>query len=519
MIKIKSQKAVLLLSFVFSLISTVYFFSRDYIIAYGDAESHLNIAKRVVSGLTPGLAQLGGIWLPLPHLLMVPLVIPDFLWRSGLSGTIISAAAFILSSLLIFKIVKMISGREFVAFLASLVFMTNPNILYLQTTPMTEMLLIVFFLLNTYFFIKFIKEGEILSLILAGFFGLGATLTRYDGWFLVALESVLITGYFLFRKNSWQEIEGKLILFSTVAFYGIFLWLIWNILIFKTPFYFTNSIFSAKSQQLSWLARNELPAYNNLPISFLYYFVTSMSNVGIIFFGLAIAGFFRFLFDRQNKFSLIMASVLLTPFIFYVISLFLGQSVIFIPALTPARFEWRLFNVRYGVMAVPAAAIFFALLFKKATSKAVPIIILLFSLQLFLYLIGYSQIISLTDGVSGLSSAKKNDAQFWLKKNYDSGLVLLDDYARTLSIIRTGIPMKNVIYVGTKPYWEESFQEPEKYATWIIMQKDDEVWRNIYDKPEIQARLYKYFNKVYTSKEILIFKRIKISMLINNLQS
>src|SRR3989344_2720853 len=62
--------------------ATTFFYFQDTIVAYGDAESHLNIAKRVVDSLTPGAAQLGGIWLPLPHVLLAPLVYFDFLWRS-----------------------------------------------------------------------------------------------------------------------------------------------------------------------------------------------------------------------------------------------------------------------------------------------------------------------------------------------------------------------------------------------------------------------------------------------------
>jgi hypothetical protein len=41
------------------------------------------------------------------------------------------------------------------------------------------------------------------------------------------------------------------------------------------------------------------------------------------------------------------------------------------------------------------------------------------------------------------------------------------------------------------------------------MQKDDEVWKHLYDDPKVQGRLYKYFSKAYTSPEILIFKRNK----------
>jgi hypothetical protein len=76
-----------------------------------------------------------------------------------------------------------------------------------------------------------------------------------------------------------------------------------------------------------------------------------------------------------------------------------------------------------------------------------------------------------------------------------------------MSVIRTPVPMRNFIYVGNKPYWEESLKEPEKYATWIIMQKNDAVWNALYEDQEKQGRLYKYFVKQYTSDNILVFRR------------
>lgn len=503
------QKILLILSVVLSLTSIIFCYFNDYVIAYGDAESHLNIAKRVISCLTPGLAQLGGIWLPLPHLLMVPLIAFDSLWRTGLAGSLVSAVTFVIACLVVYKLALLITENEKISFLAALIFMTNPNILYLQSTPMTELPLIAFSLLNSYFFLKFIKDkSELLSLILAGFFGFCATLTRYDGWFLVALEVGLLALFSFLKKQSLARAEGQLILFATPSFYGIFLWFLWNLLIFKNPFYFTNSIFSAKSQQMAWLARNQLPAYHHLGLAFIYYLVTSASNIGLVFSLVAASGIILFILTDKRTIRFFALPVLLAPFIFYVASLYFGQSVIFIPSLTPTTFEWRLFNVRYGVMMVPVAAIFFAYFFRKSSRFLIPLVTLFFFFQLLLYLTGQAEVITLTDGVKGLSSAKRPDAQRWLKDHYDKGLVLLDDYARSLSVIRAHIPMEKVIYIGTAPFWEESFKEPEKYATWIIMQKDDTVWRYLYDQPEMQARLYKYFNKVYTSEEILIFKRI-----------
>ncbi len=132
--------------------------------------------------------------------------------------------------------------------------------------------------------------------------------------------------------------EGKFILFSTMAFFGIGLWILWNFLILSDPLYFTNSPFSAKSQQQNWLARGELPAYGNILMSFAYYTVTSYASSGISIFLISVAGFFWFLVKGFSKNKLFLSLLFLVPFIFYVATLYLGQSVIFIPQLTPPSF-------------------------------------------------------------------------------------------------------------------------------------------------------------------------------------
>lgn len=508
--RIRLLRLTIAITILLAVISTANSFSRDLIVAYGDAESHLNIAKRVIHSLTPGFAQLGGIWLPVPHILMIPFVWSDFLWRTGLAGSIVSGAAFVVSSIFLFKLTILLTKNKYAAFFAALVFMFNPNILYLQSTPMTELPLVAFFILSSYFFIRYIKnEDEILSLLVSAFFGFCAVLTRYDGWFLVLFEALTIILLYFNRRENWSKIEGKFLLFSTLAFFGVILWMGWDLLILGDPFYFTNSQFSARSQQQEWLRRGELPAYHNLPLSLAYYLVTAMSNGGVIIFFVALAGLIFYLANKKDLQRFFIAFILLVPFIFNVFTLFLGQSVIFIPHLTPVGFEWRLFNVRYGVLMIPVLSLFFAYVYHKTKQIGAKVLLIsLLMLQFGLYFVGYSKIITLADGIEGLSRARRPDAEYWIKKKYDFGLVLVDDYARTLSIIRSGIPMQNIIYVGNKPYWEESLTAPERYARWIIMQKNDDVWKAIYDKPNVRGRLFKYFQKAYTSPQILIFRRI-----------
>lgn len=539
---LSGEQWVTVLSTLLALASTAYFFQQGVLVSYGDAESHLNIAKRVIHSMTPGFAQLGGIWLPLPHMFLIPFVSVDFLWRTGLAGAIVSGVAFVISSVFLYKLGYLLMRSATSAFVVASVFMLNPNVLYLQSTPMTEVVLIAFFVLSSYFFIRFLlDDSNILMLIAAALFGFCASLSRYDGWGLVAMEAgVLFLHYLPFRLNMarlrgagpesggwitvkeestfvrhWQRLEGRLILFSSLAFFGIFLWMVWGYLILGDPLYFTHSQFSANSQQQSWNARGELPAYHNVGIAFVYYLFTSMESSGILLASIAFIGMGLFAFNtwrthwRMNMFVML---IVLVPFFFNVLTLFLGQSVIFLPGITPITFEWTLFNVRYGTMMVPAFALFIGYAFYRSALFGRLLIVGLVGLQCLLFAIGFTPVLALQDGVVGLSSAtaKIPDAQQWLAREYDHGILLTDDFARTVSIVRVPrIHMQDVIYIGNKPFWEESLVEPEKYARWIIMQKDDTVWKNLNDDPEKNARLYKYFNKVYTSDTILIFKRIE----------
>lgn len=526
---------VLILAAVLGICATAYSFYHGYIIAYGDAESHLNIAKRVVDSLTPGFAQLGGIWLPLPHIFLIPFVYFDFFWRTGLAGSIVSGVAFIISSLYIYKLGHLLTRSRSAAFFTALVFMVNPNILYLQSTSMTELPLIVFFILSSYFFIRFLLDDtKLLMLIAAAGFGFCASLTRYDGWALVMMEAgVLFLYYFPFKFNwgwfglqdeptpfiiastkqklidRWHRLEGREVLFITLAFFGIFLWLLWSYLILGDPLYFTHSQFSANSQQMGWLAKGQLPAYHKPLVSLLYYSATSMESAGTLITTIALIGAILFGLAKNLKQRWLILLVLLVPFFFNVLTLFLGQSIIFLPGITPITFEWTLFNVRYGSMMMPAVAVFAGYLFSRSQILGRTIIVGLLAMQCVLFFIGFTPVLALQDGLIGLSSltGKLPDAQQWLSKNYDHGLVLMDDYKRTLSVIESPIHMKDVIYIGNKPYWEESLAAPEKYARWIIIQRDDELWNKIYENPILNGRLYKYFSKTYTSDEILIFQR------------
>ena len=101
---------------------------------YSDAQTHLDIARHVTDGLHPGLAQLGSVWLPMPHLLLVPLVALTWMWHSGAAGAIVGGCCFVYSAVRIYSLVDELTGSSLGAWAAFAVYIANLNVLYLQST-------------------------------------------------------------------------------------------------------------------------------------------------------------------------------------------------------------------------------------------------------------------------------------------------------------------------------------------------------------------------------------------------
>src|ERR1700736_2677171 len=89
-----------------SVFSFLYYLRQGDLLLYGDAVAHINIARRVFDSRTPGLLQLGTVWLPLPHLLMIPFLLSNWMWKTGVGGSIPSMAAYVLGTIGIFRLVR-----------------------------------------------------------------------------------------------------------------------------------------------------------------------------------------------------------------------------------------------------------------------------------------------------------------------------------------------------------------------------------------------------------------------------
>src|SRR5882672_12057314 len=84
----------------------IFYFHHGAVLLYGDAVAHINIARRVFDSRTPGPLQLGTVWLPLPHILMMPFLLSDLAWSNGVGGSIPSLISYVFSVLGIFCLVR-----------------------------------------------------------------------------------------------------------------------------------------------------------------------------------------------------------------------------------------------------------------------------------------------------------------------------------------------------------------------------------------------------------------------------
>ena len=112
-------------------------------LSHYDARGHLVVARRIVDSITPGWQQIGAVWLPLPHLLNFLPVQIDWLYRTGAAAVAISIASFAdrgrRDRVDRARADRLGRARRVAG---AAVFALNPNVLYLQATPMTEPLLL-----------------------------------------------------------------------------------------------------------------------------------------------------------------------------------------------------------------------------------------------------------------------------------------------------------------------------------------------------------------------------------------
>lgn len=513
---------------IFLSISAFYIFytSGQKNLADYDAIARLNIARKVFDSLTPGIAQLGGIWLPFPQVLFMPFIWNNYLWHSGIAGAISSMSAFILGSYFLYKTVFLITNKKIGGILAWLTYITNINILFLQSMAMSESFFLFTMIMVIYLLTKWTKSNNLLDLIYAGFFVILTTLTRYEGYALFGASSLSVTLVILavYGKSNIKKLEGLLILFMTFAGFGIFLWSIYSFLIFKDPIYWLN-LYSGNKEIIALdpteinqvinnvtIATKQLSLLNSVKI---YGSAMAFMN-GVLLTILALLGFnfliLRSIFNIYRK----KLEILTIPTIIVAICIFsflvIGYFKSFIPIIeTPLLTISNIFNknlnfgsssnIRYGIIILPLVALIIGLSY----SRSKILVLLTLVVIIFQTYTIFSTPLFLTFSLAKKDAYQQFSSVDWFKANYDGGLILTSANRHENFIFQTGLTYKNFIYEGNQKIWRNSLKDPSKYARWVVMDTvdtGDAVNMLIEDKSILDTK----YQVVFKEANLVIFK-------------
>ncbi len=509
-----------------SILSFLTYVQRGDIMLYGDAVAHINIARRVFDSKTPGLLQLGTVWLPLPHLLMIPFIVAADWWQRG-GASVPSLIAYVFGVIGMFRLMRGSLARidssrtpdadaaaRIAPWLAAIVYAANPNLIYMQTTAMGETLYLAFFIWAVVFFGESIR-GDANALTKCGWCLAAACLTRYDGWFLAAaMAAVLLVRWFVQRDGPTHLKTGSLAKFLLIAAAAPILWLAYNEVVYKNPLEFANGPYSAKAiETRSQTAGNPgHPGTGNLILAGQYFVKSAEFNMTenqwlqrawiVLALGVAATAFALRRKSTDNKISasptLWPLLLLAVPLLFYTLSVAYGGVPIFIPAWWPFTY----YNARYGLQLLPffAAALGLAVyLILRAGRWNLKVragaVVALIAFVIASYASSaLATPITLREAEINMRTRNQLEAQLalWLRKLPSDCTILmyLGDHVGALQ--RAGIPLRHTINEGNhrvwmqthdpEGLWERALADPAQYADYAVAFEGDPVWQAVKDR-------------------------------------
>ncbi len=534
---ITTPKIVLVLSAFASLTSWVYYSSTGANLSLGDAVSRLDIGRRVMDNLTPGFAQLGNVWLPLPQILMLPFIWSSTLWHTGVAGAILSMISFVLIVWYLYKIGEDIFRNKLSGIIMALIPVTNINLLFLQTTAMSELSFIAAVVVAIYYLLRWTNDENNSYLIVAALSVAAATLIRYEGYLFAISSIIYVLLIAALKKQDLRRIEGELLLFSTLAVQGILLWALYLWAIFGNPLYWID-IYSHKASLISNdVVTHVSVADQGSTISqkgHLWASISSYWQASAFMNGALLAAFgsliiiilivlaIRAVILRRNLY-LIGLLLPLSLFVFVAFTVYRGSIPLDLPtldwkAVTSANISAKSeYNIRYGILMLPMLAIAAGWLvsLRKVGKYFSIIVIAIISVQLFSitskqYSLTYQLAAKARDTPYGLVKNEQH-AAYWLKAHYDGGYILISALKHDPVMFYLGVDYKNYIHEGTGKYWLSARDNPDQIATWIYMYKtpsgalnsDDSVTKYLYHSKVLETK----YRIVYEDAAVQIFKR------------
>jgi hypothetical protein len=495
----RDASMVALLSAVLTLAALFFCSQHQLLLLYGDAVAHLHIARRLFDSRTPGFRQLGSVWLPLSHLLLVPFVQKMSWWQSGVAAALPSMACYVAACVGIYRL-ALCFVRNSIAWLAAGFFALNPGLLYFSTTAMTEPLFLAEMIWVALLIVLLARcsdagETEGLGRLLLGVSLLlvCAVFTRYDGWIYAAAAWCIASWVVVRRRNRRERLSGIWLLGTVLVVMAPLLWMAYNAKQFHDPLDFLRGPYSARAieARTSPAGVGHYPEYHRPVVAALYFLKAAelgavVPHAAQLIFLLALAGL-AVLWARRRNAALAAATLLWLPLPFYIYSVAYGSVPIFIPVWFPH--SW--YNTRYGMEMLPAFALFAAAALEGVAiwrgrwqEWMVPVAALLVLANSILLLragpLVFQEAVANSQSRIPFERALSN----WLRVLPPGKTLLMYTSEHIGAVQQAGIPLRDIINEGDYYEWNAALQDPAAKAAYVVALDGDAVAKAVAEHPQ-----------------------------------
>ncbi|MDE1177823.1 MAG: glycosyltransferase family 39 protein [Edaphobacter sp.] len=464
--------------------------SRNYLLLYGDAVAHLGIARRILDTRNPGLIQLGGVWLPLSHLLMLPFVQRLDWWQNGLAGAWPSLLCFVLSVAGFYRLARRLVPPMW-ALVATAFYGLNPNLLYLSTTAMTEPLFLAIIIWTTLLTMECVAEIRASrvaavnrKLVFLGLLIMAAVFTRYDGWIFGAAVWCVVA-WQLYRSPIRPRVMSGFAVFTVLAVAGPAMWLGYNQHFFHDPLDFMRGPYSAMAieKRTTPPGASHYPGWHNPVWAAVLYMRTSQVDIaawetGFLIAALAIAGAVFAVRKRLELSSLL----LWVPLPFYIYSIAFGAVPIFIPQLRPHSY----YNSRYGMEMLPAFALFAVVALVWLQKRLLeqrplvarlmhPIALLLVTVNVVVMMYKVPLVLKEAQVNSSTRIAFESAVAHELQTFPAGATILMYNSDHVGALQQAGIPLKQTLSETDYDSWKAALAAPAEHAAYVVAMDGDPV--------------------------------------------
>jgi hypothetical protein len=455
-------------------------------LSHYDAKAHLVVARRVLDSLTPEYSQIGAVWLPLPHLLNLLPVQIDWFYRTGASAVAISVLSFGLACYAIARIVLRITGSRLGALASVVLFALEPDILYLQSTPMTEPLLFGLTLLSVSLVMDWVADGGGYEPKAAGWALIAACLTRYEAWFVMA---GLVALTFVALVRSGKTITSALKAAATLAIYPAL-----AIVAFVLHSRFTIG---------EWFVTGGffVPDPRSLgdPLgSFLQVSYGIRKLVGDPIVALSLAGIaavtIRGVRSREHSSDLLVLAL---------------AGLVVLP--TYAFFEGHPFRMRYMIAPVVGVTVFcgIALAFVPRRLRAAAAVAFAVFLMATLRPLNANAPMIQEAQWDKAHSIGRRAVTECLMRQYHHELILasmgsLAHYMQELS--NQGLRIRDFVHEGNLPYWQEDIEAPRGRVGWILIEEQAEGGDVLAKRARASSQFLQGFARVCSGGGVALYR-------------